>query len=314
MKKLGAALAYGVALAGALAVTLLIPAEAGLVNMNGPVYSASSSSSSSSSGGGEPQFFDDFSSGDLSHSENGISYYNRPGVTVVTNGPIQNRHNARFRFGPDAAGEDSDAELAWDSDTWSTDDIYFGYYWHVPANYCHRNDGASNNKGFGYTWDIGGFAMYGTSDVAMGTNLFDNGDCTSKASHYLFGAEPGADEHQGPSTYPQYFPEGSDIITADDFGECLKIVVNHRYATQAAPSSDGVARVWKQRVNCTTLAAESVWYLLLDIDDGDWYVPGAPGFGTGYIHGWANSGFTEQTDYHVADFWIADFPYWNPEE
>lgn len=264
-------------------------------------------------GGGSVVFFDDFSSGDLSHSENGISYYNSPNVSVVASSPIASLPAARFRFGPDAIGEDSDAELAWESETWSTEDIWISYYLSIPANYYHRNDAPDNNKGFSYTWDIGGFDLYNNSDVAMGTNFFPNGDGTSKASHYLFGAEPGADEHQGPSGYPQYFPNGVGgigIIEADDIGSVLRVVINHRYATQAAPSSDGVAQIWKQRVNASTLVPTTGWIKILDIDDGDWYVPGAPGFGTGYILGWANSGFTEQTDLYIKDLRIADYNYW----
>jgi hypothetical protein len=39
--------------------------------------------------------------------------------------------------------------------------------------------------------------------------------------------------------------------------------------------------------------------LACDITNGDWYAPTATGFDRGYILGWSNSGFTEETIFHI---------------
>lgn len=58
------------------------------------------------------------------------------------------------------------------------------------------------------------------------------------------------------------------------------------------------AEIWKRR-------GTGAWIKLLDVQDGNWYSIGQQGFGYGYLFGWANSGFEQETVFHVGDFWIA---------
>jgi hypothetical protein len=123
-------------------------------------------------------------------------------------------------------------------------------------------------------------------------------------SLYVFGSNPSGDTHFGGSSYPEYFPAGVDEgIVAADFGKVLEVIGHYKYATSA--NNDGVVEIWKRRLTPTTLAPETGFVKIMEVLDGAWYSSGQEGFGSGYILGWANSGFTLVTDLYLGDFSIA---------
>lgn len=263
-----------------------------------------------SGAGGSPLFEDNFSSGDLTHTDNGFGWDGTTNVAVVSSTLCGGTYAARFTFGPDTTevNDDSTAELRFEFGSVHTD-IWVGYMLHIPSNYVHRWSPGGNNKGWCTMWDAGGDTTYGNPHVGIEPNFWDVGDGTSKGSVYIFGqstlgqANGGGGTHLGPTENPEYFPNGNGIIEAADFGKVLEVVIHYKYATSA--NNNGVAEIWKRRRTPTTLAIESSWIKITDIQDGEWYAAGQEGFGYCYILGWANSGFTDETLLHLGNFWIA---------
>ena len=67
------------------------------------------------------------------------------------------------------------------------------------------------------------------------------------------------------------------------------MIMHYKYATAA--NNDGVAQIWRTRAGVTSK--------LLDIRNGDWYIPGQSGFDQGYILGWSNSGYSSETRFYL---------------
>ena len=229
-------------------------------------------------------FFDDFSSGDLSHSENGLSYTEWGGDAgkgeVNTVKPFSGAYSGEMIFGPDANGADSSVELTIKTSTANYDDIWCQYHFYVPDNYTHRGQsGSTNNKGFFYSWS----GDYGNPDgVSMGTNLWEigGGDGSSEASNYIWG--PTLDYH--------IWDAMSDAIDIADRGTWVVMTIHHKLATSA--NNDGVAEIWRKRSGS---AAEKIE----DITNGAWYQSSEVGFDSFRILGWANSGFASETKFYI---------------
>lgn len=235
----------------------------------------------------------DFEAG-LSCSQNGISIEGQTGVVVDTTNPISGSRSARFVFGPNARGQDAFAELRLRAAT-PMPDVWVSYRMRVPANYFHRSDSPSNNKGFLYAWDAGSSDSYGSPHVGMGPNLWANGDGTSHMTHYVWGRNSYGDKHFWTDESASYYPNGRGIIERADLGKTMTVVVHYKYASAA--NNDGVAEIWKVR--------DGVAIKLLDIQRGAWYSVGQKGFGSFYVLGWANSGFDQRTEIQVDDLKIS---------
>lgn len=281
-------------------------------NLKNPLKFGRAAPNTGGGGGGTTIFTDDFASLDFAHSQSGIAYTSHPDVDIVAASPIAGRPAARFFMrADDNVGPphyDAIAELRLQVTNPAAPvypELWTDYLLHIPVNYRHRvhpnPEFSSNNKGFLYAWDRGGSSTYESSHVAIGTNFWPNGDAqeTSLFTQHSFGSAHPAGIHYWHNLYPQYYPHGTAIIEAADYGKVLHIVCHNKYASPA--NNDGVSEIWKRRLNADTLLPESGWIKLLDIQDGAWYSAGQEGFGTWYILGWANSGFDEDTYLHVTD-------------
>lgn len=253
--------------------------------------------------GGSALFTDDFESGDFSHVENNIRWNGTANVSVQTTQPNTGSRSARFRFGPDdvGSGAESSAELRGLIGTTSAsgyDEIWIGYALYLPANYVHdeaarpNQTHGYNNKGFFYVWD-GGDDGYGAPQVGMGPNLWpDNnfgGDAISEFSFYVWGNNSRGDYHYWRDIHPTQVL--APAFRTGDLGTWMNIVCRYKYATAA--NNDGIAQIWKQA------GQSGPWEQLLNIQNGDWYSATQPGFDCFYLLGYANSGFTAQTDLYI---------------
>lgn len=221
-------------------------------------------------------FFEDtFESGDLRTTQNGFRWGDSTAATVSAERAKSGGRSLKLNFAAVPRGEDSFAEQRFELGR-NYPDLWVRYDLYVPSNYTHRSDPpSSNNKGFLYVWS----GDYGRPDgPGMGPNLWPNSDGTSNASHYVWG--PGLDRH---------YYEMPKAIEAADRGKWVRIVVHYKYASPT--NNDGIAEIWKTR--------DGVTEKILNIRNGAWYVPGQSGFNRGYLLGWANSGFTEQTVFYI---------------
>lgn len=221
-------------------------------------------------------FQDDFESGDLSKRQNNFSWASSRATTVSSDRAKSGSRSLKFTFEAVPSGQDSFSEQRFELGG-NYPELWVRYDLFVPSNYFHRNDPPSaNNKGFLYLWS----GDYGRPDgPGMGPNFWPNSDGTSFASHYVWG--PGLDKH-----YNHQMPKA---IEAADRGKWIRIVAHYKYASSA--NNDGVAEIWKTR--------DGVTEKILNIQNGAWYIPGQPGFNRGYLLGWANSGFAEETTFYI---------------
>ncbi len=231
-------------------------------------------------------FSDSFESGDLSGSENGITWEGQVSTYVTTDNANSDTHSLAFKFSAKPDGEDSFSEQRFKLGAYYTD-IWISYDLFIPENYYHRSQSEStNNKGYLYLWS----GDYGNPDgPGMGPNLWPNGDGSSNHSFYMWG--PGLDKH--------IWDAAPESILLSDRGQWIKIVCHYKYATAAA--NDGVAEIWKVYSDDTVTKIQ-------DIQNGSWYVKGQQGFTTGYLLGWANSGFDEETIFYVDNFVVSTEP------
>ena len=223
----------------------------------------------------ESAFFSDvFSSGDLSHVENGCRWTDQANTRVITS---PNGTSAlEFTFPTGTSDGDAWAEQRF-SLGGNYPELWMSYDLYIPQNYVHRN-GGGNNKAFSYFWSGDYGALTGP---LLATNFWPDGNGGSRLSQWMrtptFGGRHlWADD-------PVWID--SHGIISSDLGQWMHVVVHAKYATEA--NNDGVYEIWKNGAK------------LIGITNGDWYVPNAQGFDQGYLLGWANSGFDVETKLYI---------------
>lgn len=220
---------------------------------------------------GDPFFEDDFA-GPGYNNANGWVWSTGTNVTPVSFGGSD---CLRFRFGPDADGEDSNAEQRFNMGQQLTE-VWFQYDVFYPTGYVLRNStGPDNNKFF-----------------------------------RLWGNNYNADNKVGGSTvYTAATVEGSYRFER-------RITAGGSMETNGAPKPDLDVNLnaWNQvRLYCrmptgtgTDDGQMTVWINGVVLGDADnieqLYDTTYPYWDQGYLFGWANSGYTDETDLHVRLF------------
>lgn len=229
------------------------------------------------SGHSEIFFQDGFESGDKSFTQNGVRWADSNSVTVNTANPKSGSYGMQMRYWATPNNEDSWSEQRF-SLGGNYPDIWVSYDMHIPANYNHRTQsGSANNKAFLYMWS----GNYGSPNGPMiGPEFWPNGDGTSNASMRVFG--PGLDRH--------IWDACPVAIKSSDAGKWVKIIAHYKYASSS--NNDGIAQIWK-------VYADGSTELTCNVTNGAWYVAGARGFDQGYLLGWSNSGFNEDTSFQI---------------
>lgn len=217
------------------------------------------------------------------------------GFTYAPNGsqvPVAVSNAVRFRFGPDAAGADSNSELRATFDTdvaewWMEYDLTF------PANYVHRNDivDTDNNK-FGQFWyntyaDTSG----GTCQVGLEMDLSGTDTVIRMMARRW-------DYNQVDSSGPNFSPTGQGAVLVGTGGVItLGVAAQIRLHCRAASAFDAEDGVWQMWVNGTILCSITTARLWnFDVGSG----PGASTlFRNYYLMGYSNSGYLAQTDFIV---------------
>ena len=227
-------------------------------------------------------FQDGFESGNLGHQENGVTWTSSTRAKVNSLMPKTGAYSLEFTFQGKIAGQDSWSEQRFALDT-QYKELWVMYDLYIPGNYCHRADYPDNNKFFDlwaepYT-DPGYYTNFTTTS---------NKDCTSKVDvRTINNGDPQSAISQ---------PDNRNIITAADFGKWMKIVAHIKVPTTVG-SGDGVAQLWKNGIPVLSFTN-----LMNFGSKGRNYID------AGYILGWSNSGYTQETKFYVDNVVIADSP------
>lgn len=226
------------------------------------------------SASGQVIFKDGFESGNLSHTENGFRW--SAATRVTSEFAHTGSYSARFRFKAGLDGEDASAEQRFNlggnyPEIWIKYDIY------VPPNYYHRSQSSSaNNKGLVTLWN----GDYGRPIQFLGFEQWPTSDGSSRISYHPI---PGRD-------MGHKFPGAMFVDRATDLGKWVEWIIHFKVASEA--NNDGVIRVWKR-----TEGQER--QQVINVNNLNNYVSSGNYFSQGYLLGWSNSGFSEETIMYI---------------
>jgi len=234
-------------------------------------------------------FQDDFESGDLSHKQNGTAWTSSKLTAVKPDNPKTGSYSLEFRYPANADGVDGFSEQGFALGN-KYPDLWVSYDFFVPTNYEHRSQAhlgeSDNNKSFIHLWE-GSYSD--PTGPLLGIENWPLSDGSSRGTVRIF--KPGYfDSHNLACPH---------TIKLSDRGQWILITIHFKYATAA--KNDGIAQVWKTYSDGTR-------ELACDVHNASWYVPGAAGFDTGYLLGWANSGFTNYTKFYIDNIKFSDTP------
>lgn len=235
-------------------------------------------------------FQDDFESGNMNHNQNGAAWIDHVATAVNSANPKNGKYSLELTFPGVPDGQDGWAEQRFGlggkyPDLWVSYDLF------VPTNYYHRfqstiGKGTDNNKSFLFLWEG---AYNDPTGPLLGIANWPLSGGSSRGSLRIF----------KPNFYDANIDACDHTIDLSDQGQWINITMHFKYAT--ASNNDGVVQVWKTYSNGTTNLACSV-------TNGKWYVPGQGGFDTGYLLGWANSGFASTTKFYIDNVVFSDTP------
>lgn len=234
----------------------------------------------------ETLYSEDFESETLiSDSSEGFRWTDKASVSVIEDPTESSNHAAQFHF-EGTATDDAWSELRFDLGGLYKE-IWMKYRMYIPENYYHRDSsGSDNNKGF-YLWS----GQYNNgADVLVsaswwrtengGTRMMGNWKTNSETSKH----------------YNDDDLSGVIIDYNTDRDKWHDIVIRVRIGDPAIPN--GALQVWK---NDTPIWSDtSIENYAAD--------PSQNGVEKGYLLGWSNSGFDEDTKLMVDDFVIGETP------
>lgn len=225
----------------------------------------------------QPFFSDDFA-GPARNNANGFTW--STGDLDVQPVTFDGFNCLRFRFGPNAIGEDSSAEQRFALGR-QVQELWIEYYLHIPSNFALRADFPANNK-FISLWPEN-YSTIGETYVV--TEFERNGTDTSYARIVGYGDQFYAN---GTLIRGGDAVQNSNFISAARANQWWRIRVHYKIASGAG-QTDGVYEGW--------IGSERMWRSRTDWQF--WSTGGLNYIGEGYLMGWANSGYTDQTDFHL---------------
>jgi hypothetical protein len=222
----------------------------------------------------QPFFSDDFA-GTARNNANGFTWDTSDvDVQPVT---FDGYNCLRFRYGPNAIGEDSSAEQGFNLGRDLTE-LWIEYDLHIPANFVLRNEPQANNKFL---------ALWG-ADYNVGTTALLEyeyaGSTASSVSKMLSLADlyPGQLVREGDRF------RATSFLTAALGGTWQQVRVHYRHASGPG-ATDGVFEGWFG--GALQFRSRTDWVF--------WQTGGSNYMRNGYLMGWANSGFADETDFHI---------------
>lgn len=234
---------------------------------------------------GAASFEDDFASGDLSKTMNGYSWGVPAGDVSVVNNQVE------MTFGPNASGSGADAELNFDFDA-PRSEVWVEYDITIPANWAIRANGQNyNNKFFQLNYN-GGYYTALTIEFAHPNPA----DGTAMLRRFLAASETAGGAQNwptAPTPIQNFIGPGCTMVP----GNTYQIRVHFRSSPDGV--ADGIAELYIGGVLIRSLS----WPF--------WKVATSGQINGGYVLGWANTGYTDETKFLIDNFKIyASDPGW----
>lgn len=224
----------------------------------------------------EPLFADNFDNG-RKNSANGFSW--RGGPSVTTERAHSGSHSLRFRY--DSTPEDRHiwAEQRFDIGR-VLPEVWIEYYLWIPENYYHRDSSGPDNNKFFFLWDSGDYPGGGDGQVSVMMSLerAANGDSDLIMMW--------SNENTGMKVSGA--PRWRNAILSSR-GKWSRIRYHVKVASRPG-ANDGIFEFWWDDT------------LRLSVRDLPLYDNGDNGFQRGYLLGYDNSGYNEQTIFYIDDF------------
>lgn len=232
-------------------------------------------------------FADNFDSGARS-SGNGFTWGNTDAdVTVSSDQAYSGRYSLRFRFGPDADGDDSSAEQRFaitPNAATAPREVWVEYMIRVPDNYTHRNSSGPDNNKLAAFWAENYNATTTETLVAI---EFERRAQDGSSFLRLSSAKAEGYENRDPDDVQLV---AGTLFDSSMRGKWVRI----RMHLKAAPRAS-IVDVWRDNTLVARLPAD------YSIANPSWsrnYIR------NGYLLGWSNSGYSQTTDFYIDDFKI----------
>ena len=253
-------------------------------------------------------FFDSFESGDMSATNrDGFRWErnNRTSVVTMKPGPRIVWHNGpRDEAGPSGAdwtahhGDHSlrfryPAGEAWSEQRFDLGgaypEIWIRYWLRVPKNFQHGAGNPSNHKFFALWMD--GYSQHGKGPTIV-WNFWRQADGNSRFS-FSHSKDPVGAGHHGLA--PDF------LVSSRDRGRWMQIVLYAKMSS-APGKNDGEARIWRRWQD------EKDFALISETVGRGFHAPedGPQGWSAGYILGWANAAYAEDTEWLLDSFTVSD--------
>ena len=169
-------------------------------------------------------------------------------------------------------------------------EIWIQYWIRVPTNYAHTDVSSNNNKFFALWMDE--YSGKGAGATVFWNTWRDDSDGGSKLAFSY--NEGGYDRSSGQIRHVKF------IEVPEDRGRWMQVLYNIR-ASSTADSSDGYVAFWRR------WEGEQEFTRLQEVTDIKLMVPpgGPNGWSAGYLMGYANATYAEDTEWLIDDFVVA---------
>lgn len=251
-------------------------------------------------------FEDGFESADLSHSANGFRWLSPNNTSVVQddglqqgrqweNGPASDgSHALRFRFGAGSSMSEQRFDLGG-----VYPEIWISYWIRVPINFRHGSIGTPpgyrNQKWFALWTD----KYSGSGQPVVVFNFWDERDAWSAdgSSGSSYSTVSISNATNISSGHREKFPDF--IRFPRDQGRWMHVVARYKIAS-ARGAEDGIVQWWRRWED------ESAYTQLANRTNlGIGTDTGPAGFTAGYLLGWANGAYEDETEFLVDDFTVS---------
>jgi hypothetical protein len=238
-------------------------------------------------------FSDGFTSGAKSAAKNGVGWLGRgESISIVPYASSPTAYAMRFRYAGVSSGNDGWAEQRFTLP--ELKELWAEIVIDIPANYVHRNDVSTDNNKLFRIWNgdlADGNDGYSKYAIKGGFSLLP---ATGGSSVIVEWGRTG--EGVGPNS------TGSvPLITSADRGKRITLVVHAKTDTSgpvggkmASSGGNGVLELYKDGKKVTGQTKLS-WRSINGQRES---------FARGYLLGWANSGYSATTDFHVVRFTV----------
>jgi len=199
--------------------------------------------------------------------------------------PKNGTNSLRFRYSAGTAM----AEQRFDLGT-PQKEVWYSYWTRVPENYYHTTSGGAVNNKFFSMW-TDGYSQAGVGSTFWLSMESSGSGNSNLAFTYSLGGNTSSLGMQQPTPFIDY---------QRDRNRWMKIVI-HLKTESSENANDGVVETWRR------WSDEDTFTKFHEKFDAPLRIPpgGPQGFKTGYLFGWANGAYTENTEWLLDDFKVS---------